>query len=98
MTEPGGIATPYPTPGSRHTSAFVAARRRDADSLVRSLVTDDGLITAADMIADGVPVHEPTRIMVLDRLFEHLGFDTPTAPEALRVLRELSVDQVLAQL
>ncbi|WP_431884801.1 NACHT domain-containing protein [Micromonospora wenchangensis] len=79
-------------PAARSLAAFTAARRWDADTLVRSLVTDEGLITAADMIADGVPVHERTRVVVLDRLFEHLGFDTPAAPEALRVLRELSVD------
>ncbi|MFG1888080.1 NACHT domain-containing protein [Micromonospora sp. NPDC049051] len=80
-------------PAARSLAAFAAARRPDADTMVRSLVADKGIITAADMIADGVPVDDPTRATVLDGLFAHLGDDTPTAPEALRVLRELSVEQ-----
>lgn len=80
-------------PAARSLAAFVAARRPDADAMVRSLVAEEGIITAADMIAVGVPVDDPTRATVLDGLSAHLGDDTPTAPEALRVLRELSVDQ-----
>ncbi|BCJ39466.1 hypothetical protein Aiant_01230 [Actinoplanes ianthinogenes] len=75
-------------PVTRSLAAFVAARRPDADALVAELEP----IAAGDLIADGVQVSAPTRERTVAALVRELREETAQAPEALRILGELSLD------
>ncbi|GAA4608461.1 hypothetical protein GCM10023107_86720 [Actinoplanes octamycinicus] len=82
-------------PVTRSLAAFVVARRPDSDDLVATLDP----IAAGDLIADGVPVSPRTRSRTVDRLVQEVAAETPQAPEALRILGELSLDaQVLGEM
>lgn len=80
-------------PAARSLATFAAARRPDADRLVRVLLDDtDDVVAAGDLLADGVPVTAGTRARLVATLITQLRTESDSAPECLRVLRELSVD------
>ncbi|MEV4708363.1 hypothetical protein [Actinoplanes sp. NPDC049316] len=85
-------------PSARSLAGFEAAMRSDADRLVGALL-DDGRspARAGDLLADGVPLRAETRRRVLDGLLTELSSEAGGA-EALRVLRELSIDADVVRL
>ncbi|WP_433380350.1 NACHT domain-containing protein [Actinoplanes sp. CA-142083] len=76
-------------PATRSLAAFAAARRPDSDALVAGL---SDALAAGDLLADGIPVHPSTRERVVGRLLREVANEGEAAPEALRVLGELSLD------
>lgn len=78
-------------PSTRSIAAFAAARRPDSDALVCALL-DDNPVAAGDLLAAGVPVSGITNSQVVDRLLEELTQESPQAPDALRILGDLSLD------
>ncbi|MFI5896568.1 NACHT domain-containing protein [Actinoplanes sp. NPDC051513] len=76
-------------PATRSLAAFAAARRPDSDALVAGL-TDP--LAAGDLLADGIPVRPATRSSVIGVLLDEVAGESEAAPEALRILGELSLD------
>ncbi|WP_199515451.1 NACHT domain-containing protein [Nucisporomicrobium flavum] len=79
-------------PAARSFVAFAASRRPDADDLVVTLLERGEFATAGDLVADGVPVRPQTAIRVTDALLRQIADETDQAPEALRILGDLSFD------
>jgi hypothetical protein len=90
-----GLAT---DPATRSLAAFAAARRPDSDTLIAALLTDEPN-AAGDLLADGIAVRPQTRDRVVGLLLQQVTDEAEQAPEALRILGELSIDgDVLARM
>lgn len=86
-------------PASRSLAAFEAARRPDADTLIAGLLATDEPNAAGDLLADGIPVRPETRDRIVDLLLRQISEEAEEAPEALRIVAELSIDgDVLARM
>jgi NACHT domain len=86
-------------PGTRSLAAFAAARRPESDTLIGGLLTRDEPNAAGDLLADGIAVRAETRDRIIALLLRQVSDEAEQAPEALRVLGELSVDgDVLARM
>ena len=79
-------------PVTRSLAAFAAARRPDANHLVTVLLDRGEATAAGDLLADGVPMRPATRARTVDLLLGQITEEADQAPEALRLLGELSVD------
>ncbi|GIE34867.1 hypothetical protein Ait01nite_079120 [Actinoplanes italicus] len=84
-------------PVTRARAAFTLARRSDADALVNDLLGRDEPVAAGDLLADGVVVSSRTRDHIVRRLLRHVERESEQAPEALRILGELSLDADVLQ-
>ncbi|MFI7544547.1 NACHT domain-containing protein [Actinoplanes sp. NPDC049599] len=86
-------------PATRSLAGFAAARRPDSDRLVTGLLDSANVVAAGDLLADGVPVAAATRTRIVDSLLRQITDESVQAPDALRILGELSVDtDVLARM
>ena len=92
--DPAAWRTQATNPSTRSVAAFAAARRPDSDVLVRAVLDDDS-VAAGDLLADGVPVSPATSGQVVDRLLQELMQESAQAPDALRVLGDLSLDPAI---
>ncbi|MEU8819837.1 NACHT domain-containing protein [Actinoplanes sp. NPDC048796] len=79
-------------PTTRSLATFVAARRLDADALATGLLEVGATAAAGDLLVDGISLPAETRTRILDELLTHVIGETDQAPEALRLLAELSLD------
>ncbi|NMO56107.1 NACHT domain-containing protein [Actinoplanes sp. TBRC 11911] len=85
-------------PATRSLAAFAVARRPDSDALIEALLRDEP-IAAGDLLADGIAVAPRTRDRVVELLLNRVAGESEQAPEALRILGELSIDaDVLARM
>jgi tetratricopeptide (TPR) repeat protein len=85
-------------PDTRNLALFVLARSLEpAEPLVRTLLDSQGedVVVAGDVVADGIDIGQALRRRVIDRLFDQLEAEDPTAPDALRVLATLATDQAV---
>ncbi|WP_239175875.1 NACHT domain-containing protein, partial [Actinoplanes cyaneus] len=86
-------------PTTRSLAAFAVARQADPDTFVADLLSQNEPITAGDLLADGIPVRPETRDRITDLLLQQISDETEQAPDALRILGELSIDAaVLSQM
>ncbi|WP_436532904.1 NACHT domain-containing protein [Actinoplanes sp. HUAS TT8] len=79
-------------PAERSVVAFAAARRPESDDLITALLDGGAIVAAGDLLADGVPARPETAARTINLLVDQVVDETGQAPEALRILGELSVE------
>lgn len=84
-------------PATRSFAAFVAARQPDPDALLATLLARGESNAAGDLLADGLQIQPITRDQIVARLLRQVADETERAPEALRILGELSLDADVLQ-
>ncbi|WP_160165885.1 NACHT domain-containing NTPase [Actinoplanes sp. OR16] len=84
-------------PVTRGRAAFRLARRPDADYLINALLERDEPIVAGDLLADGILVSPRTHDHIVRRMLMDVERETERAPDALRILGELSLDAGVLQ-
>jgi len=86
-------------PATRSLAAFAAARRPEPEALISVLVARGEVNAAGDMLADGIPARPEVRDLVISLLLSQIADETDGAPEALRILGDLSIDaEVLSRM